>query len=774
MGCFLNLESQRNPRILKYVANLLCLEIEMIAKNRFFLLFLLYGISILALSMYVLPVEANPPIRIIVSINGHAVDFLSQLKVSGPDVCDYYHYHAQSGGMVTALDGTEIVDPNPGGCGYGLPGKLPSGFADNIPNDDDFDGLDNDTEMSLGMNKTNPDSDGDGTLDGSEDNDNDGLTNSEEANIHMSNPGNPDSNGNNIPDKVEIFLSTTAKDFTKIPVIVNILKNSTATTEHTTEAVDKANVVLKKAKVMLVLVKTNVLTENDGDNGGMGQGTAGDGILTSKERNSVRSNGGNEVDELPGMKGTKITFAKPGGVKSGSTTPGISVHENPTIIVEQRNTTDSTGATIAHEFGHVFTLEHPNETPELDDNENGNIMTPSNGGRDIFVNSNNASKGLENIEWTETQLEKIDTDGIAKAMGFQGTMQSPGQLKQFQYGSDIDFFNDQIGVIEYHDLNWTFLRSEAGDEFIHGLLTLYGIIPSSGAVDVTYSLLFDSDANSLTGLTIGSFTGVDKELVIQIHGDASIEPLTISGLIFDYGTFFNTPIDSPTLITIKEETDLDVSGVPIADHIRFKILKSVLGLSANNVPVGVMVRDLPDPFSFNTEFDTTSFTYDRDLYLEVPTLSLVNEFAKTGDMILFDVVGLNPNSSFDLRVDDVPVLSDTTDTNGDFSGNFVFPDLSSGFHFLTAMDSFDSFAFNGIIAQVVPECLPPVSNDWMITESCEISSDIIAPASVIIQNNSLVTVNSMGNFTIPSGENLIIVDGSGLKLIQGSAFHVLS
>jgi hypothetical protein len=71
-------------------------------------------------------------------------------------------------------------------------------------------------------------------------------------------------------------------------------------------------------------------------------------------------------------------------------------------------------------------------------------------------------------------------------------------------------------------------------------------------------------------------------------------------------------------------------------------------------------------------------------------------------------------------------------------------------------------------------CSPPMSGDWTIIESCEILSDIVSPASVIIQNNSAVLINSEGSLTIPSGENVIIVNGSGLKLIQGSALNILS
>ena len=74
----------------------------------------------------------------------------------------------------------------------------------------------------------------------------------------------------------------------------------------------------------------------------------------------------------------------------------------------------------------------------------------------------------------------------------------------------------------------------------------------------------------------------------------------------------------------------------------------------------------------------------------------------------------------------------------------------------------------------IPQCNAPNSEDWTITESCEISNSIIIPASIIIQNNSVVTINSEGILTVPSGENIIIVSGSGLKLKQGSTLNVLS
>jgi len=86
-------------------------------------------------------------------------------------------------------------------------------------------------------------------------------------------------------------------------------------------------------------------------------------------------------------------------------------------------------------------------------------------------------------------------------------------------------------------------------------------------------------------------------------------------------------------------------------------------------------------------------------------------------------------------------------------------------------DTFDGFIKTFTITS---SCSPPPSEDWIITESCEISSEIIAPASVMIQDSSVVTINSGGSLTILAGENIIIVSGSGLKLIQGSTLQINS
>jgi len=70
------------------------------------------------------------------------------------------------------------------------------------------------------------------------------------------------------------------------------------------------------------------------------------------------------------------------------------------------------------------------------------------------------------------------------------------------------------------------------------------------------------------------------------------------------------------------------------------------------------------------------------------------------------------------------------------------------------------------------ECAPPISGDWMITESCTISTTVMAPASVRVQNGSLVKLDGLGNLILPPGENIIIFQDSGILIKDGTFIRI--
>jgi hypothetical protein len=70
------------------------------------------------------------------------------------------------------------------------------------------------------------------------------------------------------------------------------------------------------------------------------------------------------------------------------------------------------------------------------------------------------------------------------------------------------------------------------------------------------------------------------------------------------------------------------------------------------------------------------------------------------------------------------------------------------------------------------DCILPHTGDWIIVESCTLTSDIIASANISIQNNSILTIPDgvtldvdleNYNITVKSDSAIIILQGGTIK-----------
>jgi hypothetical protein len=500
------------------------------------------------------------------------------------------------------------------------------------------------------------------------------------------------------------------KDCYDIPVIINILKNSGATENHAREAVDKANEILKQICTKLTVEKVNVLTVNDGDDGS-GGGTAGDGTLTKDERNKVREHGGQEIQNSKMKKGLKITFAQV--PVDGSTTPGVSIHRNPTIIVTQRGTTDLTGSSIAHEIG----PSSPEDTP-------GNFMTPSDGGRDGVVND--ITKGIGAVVITDGQKATINSDGVLDKIGekVQKPDNAPGTKSEQQFGMFQDALGDQAsGFPSYLDLNQLQMSSETGSSTIHTRLSINGLYPTSGTFNAEYFFLFDSDNNPATGVTVDGVQGIDvgADLFVQGFGGT----LVVNGQIIDVKT--GKPVGTIGPIMVDHGTsliDMNSPSTPLEDQLIFDLPKSDLGLSAATVPVYV---DAHDPSNRNVIVDSASLVYDQNYFHTTSFFDVFTDLISPGQSVPFQAGGLMPGNPYSLFVDDRQIQTGTVNPSGGVTGTFVMPVLPSGNHFFTLQDSTGQFGFN-----VINVSQPP-----------PLSASITAPATdttgTLVNLNSVVT-----------------------------------
>jgi|GEM_PF-646522 len=489
-------------------------------------------------------------------------------------------------------------------------------------------------------------------------------------------------------------------EFTTIPVVINILNNAGVTPAEARTFVNDASSILDNAHasmnvhLQIMAINTGVTEGDDGSGGG----TAGDGVLTKEERVKVRAAGNKQISNLSNQKGIAVVFAKT--PIAGDTATGVAVHRNPTAIVSK---TARPGRTTAHEMGHVLTLDsHSSDLPNL-----------------MFGTFSASATSLN-----DAQAKEICTNGFP-SNGRTVVKKSPGQKKEQQYGQETDDIDDLApGVAQHLDLYRMVMSSEVSAPNINSLLTLQGTFPNAGAVSVTYRLLFNTDGSGSSGISTGGFFGVDKEVRIQISGDASIAPLSISGVVVDHNAGgAQTPL--PVAPQLVREAELDSpSAEPVEDQILLDIPKLLLNLSVPNVPLGVISED-----SAAIVRDSMLLVFDQNKFEDDPTLALTQERASVGQTVPFTITGLAPNSPFTLSLNDTEVFSGMLNSEGGFAGSFVVPSVTQGDYFLTAQDPTGEFAFNSIAV------FPPL------------------PASPNMINNGIVQlgINNEGHLNVPGG-----------------------
>jgi hypothetical protein len=502
---------------------------------------------------------------------------------------------------------------------------------------------------------------------------------------------------------------------TTIPVLINNYQGSGVTDAQAMQYVrDASNIYSTDFNNMVTLVPMMDQTGLPG------------GTMDRDARNAARTAGNTEVSNtFPGGKGLKIDFVAGFPDKPDST--GISVDGGHTslITVGPANMADP-GQTVAHEIGHDLGLDHSDDPT--------NLMYPS---------FDPHATGL-----TADQMMTICNN--LSNFGTMVTSHSPGQLDQQQGGSVTDALGDvAAGVPSYFDLGVVNLASRTDLPDINAYLTLNGAFPSSGPVDATYRLLFNTDASNATGSTQAGFQGVDKEVLVHVTGDASVAPLAVTGTLIDYdagGTATALPV-VPQLLN-QAEAD-STSDDPVQASILLQIPKASLNLSVAGVPVGVASED-----ASGVE-DTASLTFDGELYLHEPTLSLTQASAFVNNPVQFSVAGLHAGSAFTLSLGNQQVLSGTLDATGAFSGMFTVPTLPSGTNILMAQDATGTYAFN------VLNIFPPLGTsdilpgfDAHTLAANDDNSTAAVPIGFTLNffgnNYSSLFVNNNGNVTFDS------------------------
>ena len=68
-----------------------------------------------------------------------------------------------------------------------------------------------------------------------------------------------------------------------------------------------------------------------------------------------------------------------------------------------------------------------------------------------------------------------------------------------------------------------------------------------------------------------------------------------------------------------------------------------------------------------------------------------------------------------------------------------------------------------------PSCAPPVSGDWIVNQDCIVFLDVSAPANVIVQNNSLLTISGGSTVNVDFENFSLMVNSNSGVLIKSGA-----
>ena len=418
-------------------------------------------------------------------------------------------------------------------------------------------------------------------------------------------------------------------EFVNMPVVVNIHKGSGITKEDAKKSIEEANKIFKQAGIKLTITKTNEVNE-PGD---------ADGKLTLAERDDVRKKGS---EELPGGEGVKVVFTKqPDSTSAG--TNGLAVHKNPTVILRKNPAGDAkTAQTVAHEISHILTLDDTYK-----DEDKTKLMY----GYSTRTDTKLTAAEIKEIKGEAKKRANTQKKESKKGSSTAGDSQLGKAADPNSSASSTPVHSNVVYASMYAD-------SSAATNYDFRL-TLDGLVPL-GETGV-YRIAIDTDNNIATGGSVGSLSGIDRIIKVEVLSDGST-----SGALYDGNGFF---VESLAITSINEVEFIDdVTGPtpPVFEEnqqvLELSVAKSSLALDENfsTFEVNILSGDVAAPDDdFNLLFD---------LYhdLQGPQISTNLGEVYGGDILGVTGTGYAAFELVDLFIDDFLFDTVQTDQFGDF------------------------------------------------------------------------------------------------------------
>lgn len=441
-------------------------------------------------------------------------------------------------------------------------------------------------------------------------------------------------------------------EFINLPIVINIMNGSDMSEDDAREAVKAANEIYKQAGIKFTIHKINTgVADPSGDEGSS---------LTRADRDKLRENG---VNELPVSKGVKVTFAaQPDAGDAG--TNGLTVHKVPCSICRK---TPRTGETMAHEIGHILTLDDL-----YGEGTEGRLM------HGVF----NTRTGTT---LTDAEKEEIKKEAQKRACAtvVKPTPESEAQIKQNGGGLSTNTGTLVPGVPSWQDIlmgQWTLTQP---DPFFEFRLTSAGIVPPSGSWG--WDILLNTDGSPFTGNVLRGFPGIDARIFIQVSGP----------FIFGQLIRINPPQTAPvpTIRIIEPEYVTMLTEGPPRENPGLDVFEVTVPLSALSLgldPVAHFVSG-PNP---SVNVDAITFNYERNQAGHYPYVLVLppNVTPTSPPVFFYESEGFAPNSTIDITFNDVAAGSTSADEAGSASGIIFLPEVfgdetpETGYYFVTLQE----------------------------------------------------------------------------------------
>ncbi len=493
-----------------------------------------------------------------------------------------------------------------------------------------------------------------------------------------------------------------ADEFTKVPVLVNVLKGVTMTDEEIEDMIKEANKILKQAKIQLEFDKNKNINTDANDTGNQ------DGDIQSGEEAELDEDGRKELDKKFGKgKGIKIYITNK--IRDSNSTRGLAPHvkekdgkltAKPVIYLKKTSATkESKGNDLAHESGHVFTLGKNHVIDKAsgknadstwhDPNDPNNLMYPYN---PYTKDGNSVDRGGD---LTDDQIDEIKKG--AKRLGKTKVAKKPKKGKSRAYsisdlptihGGFVDEMYDTIPPIPYADLGAGFLFAETPTSLLEISILTEGQFPPFLEY-MQFSIYIDSDNDIATGGFFPPFNGIDKVIDIQLFGQHPGDQA--QAFLTDVSSGDSSFLPGARTERIAKVLDSSDPCQPpdVTDYVDgIYISLPIESLELQGVAIPIYVTS--DDFSTGAH-DEAAFVLE--LADTGPQFQLENTLLPYGEPLIYSGSNFTPLSDVHILLDDTPLCTIQSDPFGNINGSFdldwelTTEDMQSDdYFFVTARD----------------------------------------------------------------------------------------